>query len=361
MFGLGRRREQPVDRTGGDHTPAVDRTGGDPTQAVDRTSGERAQAVDRTSGERAQAARRLRVRTRRQVTDVFAGQYVSAIRGQGLEYAESRLYVPGDDVRSLDWNATARTGLPHVKEHRSERGRTLIAAIDLSPSMRFGTTGRSKAAAAAEAVALLATAALTVGDRFGLMLHAGDESIEIAPARGEGQLHRVLDTLANHVVTETGASRRPKPKARHDSPRRTSDSRALLAALAHRDAVLCEFTDARSPAPPSATDAPPTMAPRATRGERIFVLCSDPTEIHWPEGARARIRPGDSGGALFFDGQDPAARQRFEAAAALRVARIAQSVRVRGDDFVHFRTDRDALRLWLEFFRSRECGGSART
>ncbi len=147
------------------------------------------------AGDRVQDARRLRVRTRRQVTDLFAGHYVSAFRGTGIEYTESRPYVPGDDVRSFDWNATARTGVPHVKQHRPERGRTIVAAIDASSTMRFGTGSKTKLEAAADAVALLATAALAVGDRFGVLVHDEDGVHELAPRRGELQLHLLLDVL----------------------------------------------------------------------------------------------------------------------------------------------------------------------
>ena len=99
-----------------------------------------------SSTDLARAARILVLRSRREATGLFAGNYGSAFRGSGLEFDESRPYVPGDDIRSIDWNATARNQQPFVKRFREERDQTLLFALDVSASMRFGTTGRTKAA-----------------------------------------------------------------------------------------------------------------------------------------------------------------------------------------------------------------------
>lgn len=342
-----------------------------------------AEAGPTRTSEQEWAARRLRIRTRKQVTDLFAGHYVSAFRGEGLEYAESRLYVPGDDVRSLDWNATARSGVPHVKQYRPERGRSLVAAVDLSPSMQFGTTGRSKAVAAAEAVAILATAALGVGDRFGLILHGPGGLLEIAAARGESQRLRLLDALAARV---DGAP--PPPDTSRPGHAASLDD--LLARRRRQGAAVCEFTDgrgarwnptaetageatARGPGASSGPrrsgdrDGPDPATPHGWRGalrraagEHIVVLCSDPSELRWPSGQRVRIRHGASGRPLLFAGDDDGVRARFEAAARARVDRIARAVRASGGDFTHLRCDHDPLRAWLEFFRRRESGWSPR-
>jgi len=302
--------------------------------------------------DRVHEARRLRVRTRRQVTDVFAGHYVSALRGSGIEYSESRPYVPGDDVRSVDWNATARSGVPHVKQHRPERGRTVVAVIDGAPSMHFGTCGRTKLEAASEAAALLGAAALAVGDRFGLVRYEADATFELPPRRGELQLHLLFDALA-------GGRRGARP------PVAAADRAASIGGRRRRGELVFVFGDARGEAEGAAprrdnevrdgaspAHEPALPRPRRTFGEGIFVLCSDPGELRWPDAGPARIA-GPSGAGLLFDGDDALARARFERAAKRRVERVARAVRGRGDDFVHFRTDGDALRLWLRFFQSR--------
>ncbi|HSQ58834.1 MAG TPA: DUF58 domain-containing protein, partial [Acidobacteriota bacterium] len=114
--------------------------------------------------------RRLTIRSRRAVEEVFSGAYRSAFRGQGLEFAEVREYVPGDDIRSIDWNVTARAGRPFVKRFDEERELTVIVALDLSGSLSFGSRARAKRDAAAEAGALLALAAARNRDRVGLLL-----------------------------------------------------------------------------------------------------------------------------------------------------------------------------------------------
>lgn len=313
----------------------------------------RSDRIEAPGLDRIHAARRLQVRTRRQVTDHFAGLYVSALRGAGIEYAESRPYVPGDDVQRFDWNATARTGVPHVKQHRPERGRTVLAVLDTSETMRFGPPGRSKLEAAAEAIALLGAAALSAGDRFGLIRHAACGLDVLEPGRGELQLHRLLRALA-----ETTAAPPTSPRGEA-----TASPTSLIERRRRAGAVIFSFSDARAgvsstlhtPEHAAAHGAAPT--PRSLPGgEGIFVLCSDRGELRWPIAGRARVSTAD-GGPLVFDGDDALARSRFERAAEQRVTRLRHEVRTRGDDFVHFRTDGDALRLWLRFFSNRAASG----
>ena len=115
--------------------------------------------VEVSGEELLRAARILAVRSRRESTGLFTGNYLSAFRGGGLEFEESRPYVPGDDVRTIDWNATARNDELFVKRFREERDQTLLFALDVSASMRFGTAGRAKASTAAHALSLMAAAA----------------------------------------------------------------------------------------------------------------------------------------------------------------------------------------------------------
>ena len=137
------------------------------------------------SGEElARAVRLLRLRGRREAAGLFSGSSISPFRGAGLEFEESRPYVPGDDVSSLDWSATARTGQLFVKRHREERSHTLIFALDVSQSMAFRTGSTSKAALAARTIALLTAAAGRAGDRVGLVSFDGAVRECIAPGRG---------------------------------------------------------------------------------------------------------------------------------------------------------------------------------
>ena len=124
-----------------------------------RRTGRDANPVRELASDLARAARVLAIRSRRESRGLFAGSYACAFRGRGMDFDESRPYAPGDDVRRLDWNAFARTGVPFVKRYREERDQLLLFALDVSASMRFGSGDRSQGVAAAHALALLAAAA----------------------------------------------------------------------------------------------------------------------------------------------------------------------------------------------------------
>src|SRR4051812_40858995 len=114
--------------------------------------------------------RRIEITARRLVDDVFAGSYNSTFKGRGMEFAEVREYLPGDDVRSIDWNVTARTGHPFVKKFIEERELTVLFLVDTSPSQQFGSRGQLKAELAAEITAVLAFSALRNNDKAGMIL-----------------------------------------------------------------------------------------------------------------------------------------------------------------------------------------------
>ncbi len=141
-------------------------------------------------------ARRLRFSARPSALSMLSGAYHGARPGSGLTFAELRAYEPGDDVRHLDWNVTARQGRPYVRRYIEERSLLLWLVADISASMRFGPDGRSKADRAAQAAALLATAAIRNGDRVGLMLVSDRVEAELVPGGGTRRLARILRALA---------------------------------------------------------------------------------------------------------------------------------------------------------------------
>ena len=129
-----------------------------------------------------QKLRRIEIRTRRAVSDLFAGRYQAVFKGQGMEFEEVREYLPGDDIRSIDWNVTARTGTPFVKKYREERERTLMLLVDVSASNLFGSTTQLKRDLAAETAAILAFSAIANHDRVGLLLFSDRVEKHIPPA-----------------------------------------------------------------------------------------------------------------------------------------------------------------------------------
>jgi uncharacterized protein (DUF58 family) len=155
--------------------------------------------------------RRIEIRSRHLVQDLLAGQTESVFKGRGIEFEEVRPYVPGDEVRDLDWNVTARYGQPFVKRFVEQRELTIIIVVDISRSMRFGTTGAEKRELAAELCAILGFAALRNDDRVGLVLAAGKVEHVVRPARGRSHLLRILRDVLGvvHSARRSGALRDP--------------------------------------------------------------------------------------------------------------------------------------------------------
>jgi uncharacterized protein (DUF58 family) len=198
------------------------------------------------------------------------GPQMSRFRGRGMEFAESRAYQPGDDVRTIDWRVTARTGRPHTKLFQEERERPVILLVDLCASMFFGTRRAFKSVVACEAAALVAWAALARGDRIGALLVAGDGHRELKPAGGRRGVLRVLRALAllarhdtHRSSTEDDRLAEALERARHvarpgslvvvisDFHGFGADAERHLTRLRqHNDVMACWITDALELAPP---------------------------------------------------------------------------------------------------------------
>lgn len=160
--------------------------------------------------------KQIQIRTGRQVADVLAGAYTSVFKGRGMEFEEVRPYVPGDDVRTIDWNVTARSGEPHVKRFVEERELTIMIIADISASQDFGSGGRSKRETAAELSALLAFSANQNNDKVGLLLFHGETELYIPPRKGARHSLRVVREVLAHGGVElpenTGRKLSAKPK-----------------------------------------------------------------------------------------------------------------------------------------------------
>ena len=136
--------------------------------------------------------RQIEIKSNRLVSEVLSGSYQSAFKGQGIDFEEVREYQPGDEVRSIDWNVTAKMGLPFVKQYREERELTILLAVDISESTSFGAEDRSKRERMAELSALLAFSASRNGDKVGLLLFAEEVEQYLPPAKGQKHVLRIL-------------------------------------------------------------------------------------------------------------------------------------------------------------------------
>ncbi len=221
------------------------------------------------------------------MTDVFAGQYHSVFKGRGMEFAEVRHYQPGDDVRTIDWNVTARTGVPYVKRFAEERELTVMLLVDASASTRFGSVRQLKSALAAELGALLAFSAITNNDKVGLVMFTDRIELALPPRKGTRHVLRVirevltrqpagrgtdLAAALEHLATVTKRRcgrvralrlpRRRLPSVRSASPRAaTTSSRSCSTTRASASCRTSGWSSSRRPRRASATSSTP-----ATRG-----------------------------------------------------------------------------------------------
>ena len=168
------------------------------------TAGRSITAARRPHVSRAPELRRLKLRARRKVDSLFAGDYLSAYKGRGIEFSEVREYQPGDDVRAIDWNVTARTGRPFIKEFVEERELTVMLALDLSASGRFGSTDRLKTDLLREAAAVLATVANDNNDRVGLLTFTDRVERFISPSKGTRHISALLDAAMGSQAAGRG-------------------------------------------------------------------------------------------------------------------------------------------------------------
>jgi uncharacterized protein (DUF58 family) len=297
-----------------------------------------ARAVSPRSEDLARAARLLVVRSRREASGFFAGNYASAFRGSGLEFEESRPYAPGDDVRSIDWNATARHGQTYVKRFREERDQTLIFALDCSASMRFGSGARSKAETAAHALALLAASAGRAGDRLGLV--AFDERLRgvLPPARGVAHGRRLIETaLACAASPRSGTNLELGLRA--------------LRAQVKRRAVLVLFSDFRDERLLARSEL---LSELSRRHDLLAAAVLDRLELSLPRVGPLRVSDPERPGALrILDTGKSRSRAAWLAACASRRARLAHELRRAGADLVWLRNDQSPLHALAQFFRER--------
>jgi uncharacterized protein (DUF58 family) len=274
---------------------------------------------------------------------------VSAFRGGGIEFEESRPYVPGDDVRTIDWNATARTGEPWVKRFREERSRTVLIALDVSASMAFRSGGRSKATLAACATALLSAAAARAGDKLGLVGFAGRVLVSVPPASGEAHSWRV--TRAAVAATRTGGGSSDLEPALE-----------WLGAHAHRRSVVVLLSDFRDERSFGATEpAPPArLSGLARRHDVVAVICEDPRERELCRAGPVRlVDPEGRRRPFTLAMQSRRLRVRYREAAAAWRRLLERELRAAGLDWVRLSTERDPLPALADFFRRRAAHLSA--
>lgn len=278
--------------------------------------------------------RRIEIRTRNLVNDTFSGDYHSVFKGRGMEFAEVREYAPGDDVRTIDWNVTARFGHPYVKQFTEERELTVFLLVDISASGDFGTKVRPKAALAAEMAAVLAFSAVNNNDKVGLILFSDRIEQFLPPRKGKRHVLRVI----REILYREPEGRGTTLAAPLEHLGRVQKRRAVVF-------LISDFQDAGYET---------ALRIAARRHDLISVRVTDPAEETLPALGIVDLEDPETGRRHAVDTSDPRVRARFAARVAERSRAFHEAQRSAQVESIELRTDRPYVRPLIEFFQRRE-------
>ncbi len=283
--------------------------------------------------------RRLEIRSRHLVDDLFAGRSSSVFKGRGVEFEEVRPYVPGDEVRDIDWNVTARLGAPYIKRFVEERELTVMVLVDVSASMRFGTQGSEKRELAAELTALLGFAAISNNDRVGLVLASDRVEHFVPPGRGRTHLLRMLrDVLGARVEgRET----------------RLGEAARFLARTTRRRSLVFWISDFE--------ETPDVRAWRSLgrRHELTALVLRDPRDERLPDVGWVTFEDLERGVRRRVNTSSRRVRDAYAKDAAERVALRVAALREARVPALEIDTSRSYLPVLIEYFSSRRARGRA--
>jgi uncharacterized protein (DUF58 family) len=278
--------------------------------------------------------RRIQITTKNAVNDLFAGQYHSVFKGRGMEFDEVRAYIPGDDVRSIDWNVTARTGAPHIKKFVEEREMTVMLVVDVSASHLFGSTVQLKRDLVAEVAALLAFSAIRNNDRIGLILFS--ESVEkyIPPQKGTRHVLRLVREMLTHQTQGQRTNVVPAlDYLNHVSTRK-------CVAFLISDFMFDDTYDR-------------ALKVTARRHDLISIQVGDRRESEWPDVGLINWRDAETGATQLVDTSCKRTRQALEAEQNRRSNQTNELLRKAGIDTIRLLTGEPYEKAFIQFFRKR--------
>lgn len=278
--------------------------------------------------------RRIQIVARRQVNDLLAGEYLSVFKGRGMEFDAVREYVPGDEIRSIDWNVTARAGTPYVKTFCEERELTVLLAVDVSASGAFGSQRLSKMETAVEVAAVLMFTALKNNDKVGLLFFAEDVVKFIPPRKGRGNVLRLIrELLATEPI---------------QAPTNIAAALEFIGHVQRRRCVVFVMSDFLGP------DCSRELAIANQRHDCIAVTLTDPRETTLPDVGFLTLRDAETNELLELDTRHPQVRALFAQAAEKRERTLVGWLRQANVDRLDIRTDQSYATSLQRFFRMRE-------
>jgi uncharacterized protein (DUF58 family) len=285
--------------------------------------------------------RQLEIRTRRMVNDSLAGSYHSVFKGRGMDFDEVREYSPGDEVRTIDWNVTARAGRPFVKKFTEERELTIFLLVDISASGNFGSGTLSKRDLAAELASVLAFSAIRNSDKVGLLLYTDRVERYLPPKKGRRHVLRVVRDILYHAPEGI----------------RTDTVKALdvVNHVLHRRAVVFLISDFESPKEPTVARAELRRAMRQTnrRHDLIAVHVEDPHERELPDVGIVALEDAETGEIIELDTASSTVRKRFKEQSSERARRLVSDFRSEGVDTLQLQTGSPYMPALQRFFKTR--------
>ena len=286
------------------------------------------------SEELAKKIRVLQITTRKVVNDVLAGEYGSVFRGRGMEFDEVREYMPGDEIRTIDWNVTARTGTPFVKRFVEERELTVMFVVDLSASGEFGSVSKLKNEVAAEFCSLLAFSAVKNNDKVGLIVFTDQIEMYIPPKKGTQHVLRVIRELLNF-----------KPRQASTDIEGALD---FLGKVTKKRSVVFLVSDFQA----EGFEKP--MRVIGKRHDLVAVTVVDPREVSLPDAGLVELEDAETGEIVLIDTGSAGIRKRYERLGREQSDHFRELFSSMGVDQIEVMTDRDYVPNLVRFFRMRE-------
>ena len=278
--------------------------------------------------------RRIELRTRHLVNSVFAGQYHSVFKGRGMNFEEVREYAPGDEIRSIDWNVTARMNVPYIKKFTEERELTVMLLVDVSASGVFGSVELSKRELAAEVASILAFSAINNNDKVGLILFSGEVEMFIPPKKG--RLHTLR--LIREMLYFEPKGRKTDIAGAFEYLNRVMSRRCVVFAIS--DFMAPDFTKA--------------LTVTSRRHDLVAMPVIDPGEGEMPDVGIVTLEDAESGEQIDVDTSSRFVREKLAELNEERLSALERLLRSRRIDIVRLATDEDYLVALRTFFDQRE-------
>jgi uncharacterized protein (DUF58 family) len=289
--------------------------------------------------------RRVELRTTRFANDTMVGAYLSRFKGRGMDFEELREYIPGDDVRDIDWNVTNRMGRPFVKRHREERELGIVLAVDISASGAFGSARRSKREFAAEVAATLAFSAARNSDKVGLALFTDRVELFVPPRKGRRHILRLIREMLFFRPQRAGTD--------------ITSALTFLSHALHRRSIVFLLTDFLHSfdADPAVSESERGLVREIgllnSRHDLVCIHLHDPREDELPDAGLITLEDAETGELLELDTGRASVRQTYAEANAERLNTLDRSLQQTHVDTLRLRTDQPFAQALQRFFELR--------